>query len=113
MEKIFDRTFFNGHAPVLKDKWIGFIISGPLSHRQNLRETLDVLAETWYTKPVGVVTDEHETEAGITRHLEGLVQRLDLARKNRLSFGPKFYHAGGQKIFEGFYFQYIRRVPGR
>ncbi len=37
-KKFFDRSFFNGHAPVLKGKRIGFVISGNLSQLQNLRE---------------------------------------------------------------------------
>ncbi len=45
-KQFFDRSFFNGHVPVLKGKRIGFIISGPLQQRQNLRETLDALTQT-------------------------------------------------------------------
>jgi multimeric flavodoxin WrbA len=41
----FDRSFFNGHAPSLIGKQMGFIISGPLSQTPNLRQILETYVE--------------------------------------------------------------------
>lgn len=41
----FDRSFFNGHTPVLKEKQVGFVICGPFSQINNLREILTAYVE--------------------------------------------------------------------
>jgi len=50
----FDRSFFNGHAPSLSGKQIGFIISGPLSQIPNLRQALEGYLEAQHANPVGL-----------------------------------------------------------
>lgn len=103
-KKFFDRSFFNGHAPVLKDKRIGFMIAGPLSQIQNLREVLNALPQIWHTKQVGIVTDEQETGRQITEQIEAFAENLLLAEKNELAFGANFYQVGGSKLFRDFVF---------
>lgn len=104
-KKFFDRSFFNGHAPVLKGKRAGFVISGNLSQHQNLREILDVFCETWHMKSVGTVTDEHDSEHELTLQLKAFAENLNLCVKNDLEFGPTFYQVGGGKIFRDFIFE--------
>jgi multimeric flavodoxin WrbA len=104
-KKFFDRSFFNGHAPVLKGKRAGFVISGNLSQHQNLREILNVFHENWHMKPIGVVTDEHDSEHEITRQLKAFAENLNLCVKNDLEFGPTFYQIAGGKIFRDFIFE--------
>ena len=101
-KKFFDRSFFNGHAPVLKGKRMGFIISGPLSRYQNLREVLEAMVETWHAKSIGMVTDEHETTEQVTEQIDAFIRNMLLAEKNDLVFGPKFYQVGGGRIFRDF-----------
>lgn len=103
-KKFFDRSFFNGHAPVLKDKRIGFMISGPLSQIQNLREVLEALAQVWHTKPFGIVTDEQGNAQQVSEQIDAFAENLLLAEKNDLAFGAKFYQVGGSKIFRDFVF---------
>ncbi|MBN2060190.1 MAG: NAD(P)H-dependent oxidoreductase [Deltaproteobacteria bacterium] len=101
-KRFLDRSFFNGHAPVLMGKRLGFIISGPLSRIQNLRETLEALAEIWHMKTSGIVTDEFKTSADITRHIQAFVKELELASYQNLEFGSKFYQVAGKAIFRDF-----------
>jgi multimeric flavodoxin WrbA len=103
-KKFFDRSFFNGHAPVLMDKRLGFIISGPLSQIQNLREILEVFGDNWHMKSAGLVTDEHRTSEEITTHIRAFASELKLTDEQNLEFGDRFYRVGGQKIFRDFIF---------
>lgn len=103
-KKFFDRSFFNGHAPILKAKRLGFMISGPLSQIQNLREILEALAQVWHTKPFGIVTDEQGTAQQISEQIAAFADNLLLVEKNDLAFGAKFYRVGGSKIFRDFVF---------
>ena len=103
-KKFFDRSFFNGHVPVLMGKRLGFIISGPLSRLQNLGETLELLGEMWHMKSSGIVTDEHLTSEEITTHIRAFAKELELASDRNLEFGSRFYRVGGMKIFRDFIF---------
>jgi len=101
-KKFFDRSFYNGHAPVLMGKRLGFIISGPLSQIQNLRELLELFGEMWHMKTAGIVTDEHKTSRDITTYIQSFARELALASDQDLEFGPRFYRVGGTKIFRDF-----------
>ena len=101
-KKFLDRSFFNGHAPVLMGKRLGFIISGPLSQIQNLRESLEALAEIWHMKSFGFVTDEAATSAKITEQICAFTKELELACFQDLEFGPKFYQVAARILFRDF-----------
>jgi multimeric flavodoxin WrbA len=103
-KKFLDRSFFNGHVPVLRGKRVGFMLSGPLSQIQNLRECLEALADNWHMKTFGIVTDEHDTSEAITAHIRAFAEELELVSHNNVEFSPTFYRAGGQKIFRDFIF---------
>ena len=103
-KKFFDRSFFNGHVPVLKGKRLGFIISGPLSHLQNLREILEAMSQMWHMKSLDIVTDEYATSTKITEQLGSFAQKLAISEQTGLDFGARFYQVGGGKIFRDFIF---------
>jgi multimeric flavodoxin WrbA len=103
-KRFFDRSFFNGHAPVLQGKRMGFMVSGPLSQIQNLRENLEAIADNWHMKTYRIVTDEHDTSEAITEHINAFARELELVSHNDVEFSPSFYRAGGQKIFRDFIF---------
>ena len=101
-KRFFDRSFFNGHAPVLMGKRLGFIISGPLRRIQNLRELLEAYGEIWHMKTTGIVTDEHAASGEITGHIRAFAKELELVNENNMAFGARFYRVGGSKIFRDF-----------
>ena len=72
---IYDRAFFNNHTPTLIGKQIGYIVSGPLSQNQNLKEMLIAHVEYQDSNYVDVVTDEF----GDSAHIDALL--YDLAKK--------------------------------
>ena len=95
----FDRSFFNGHAPSLIGKQLGFIISGPLSQIPNLRQILEAHAEMQRANLAGIVTDEYGDAAEIDNLLQNLAGRLVRFAASGYIRTPTFLGIGGAKLF--------------
>jgi len=63
----FDRIFFNTHTPVLIDKQVALVISGPLGQNPNLMEIFSGSFEFQGANLTGVVTDEYGDSADLKR----------------------------------------------
>lgn len=95
----FDRSFFNTHTPILRDKQIGFVISGPLSQLPNLREIMEGYFECQWTNVVDFVTDEYNDSTTIDALIDSMVERL-LRFSEKSYIKPKtFLGVGGTKVF--------------
>ena len=95
----FDRSFFNGHAPSLMGKQLGFIISGPLSQIPNLRQILEASAEIQHANLAGFVTDEYGDAAQIDSLLQDLARNLVRFAGSGYIRTPTFLGVGGTKLF--------------
>lgn len=79
----FDRSFFMGHIPAIKDKQVGFVIAGPLSGNPHLRQILEAYFEVNEANLVAIISDECDTSAGLDEQLDLLVRRLvDFSQQN-------------------------------
>jgi len=70
----FDRSFFNTHTPVLMQKQIAFVISGPFGQIPNLVEIFQGFMELQKANLVGFVTDESGSSTDIDRLLDQLMR---------------------------------------
>jgi len=106
----FDRSFFNGHIPVLESRQIGFVISGPLGQVQNLREILAGYVGMQHANLVGFVSDDIGSSAEIDAALQGIA--VYAVRCERLGYvqPPTFYQVGGGKIFRDAIWSRLRFV---
>jgi multimeric flavodoxin WrbA len=95
----FDRSFFNGHAPSLIGKQIGFIISGPLSQVPNLRQVLEACVEIQHANLAGFVTDEYGDGVDIDNLLQSLAERVILYADSGYIKPSTFLGVGGTKVF--------------
>ena len=95
----FDRSFFNGHAPSLTGKQVGFIISGPLSQIPNLRQILEAWVEIQLANLAGFVTDEYGDTALIDTLLQDLAKNLVQFADSGYIMTPTFLGVGGMKLF--------------
>lgn len=95
----FDRSFFVGHAPSLRGKQMGFLISGPLSQIPNLRQILEAYVEMQHANLAGMVTDESGDSAEIDHLLETLAGRLVRFAENQYIKPISFLRVGGEKLF--------------
>lgn len=97
-KQFFDRSFFMGHIPSLKDKQIGFVIAGPLHQIPSLKEALVAWADNGGCH-AHVVTDEVPDSGELDALLDTMAQRL-LACAEITYIPPQtFYAVGGHKIF--------------
>ncbi|MHA1726685.1 MAG: NAD(P)H-dependent oxidoreductase [Promethearchaeota archaeon] len=96
---IYDRAFYNNHTPTLINKQVGYLISGPLSQNQNLREILQAYVEYQNSNLVGIVTDEFGTSEELDHILFDFVQSMLQLSKQELIKPPTFLGVGGMKIF--------------
>lgn len=95
----FDRSFFNNHAPTMKGKQIGFIISGPLRQIPNLRQIFEAWFEVQRSSIVDFITDEDENSAQTDQLLQSLAERLIRFAGEGYLKPATFLGVGGAKIF--------------
>jgi multimeric flavodoxin WrbA len=95
----FDRSFFNGHVPVLENKQMGFVISGPLSQIPNLREILTAYVGMQHTNLVGFVSDDLGSSTEIDAALQSVASRAAMYSEMGYTQPPTFYEVGGRKLF--------------
>ena len=95
----FDRSFFNGHTPVLQGKQIGFVISGPFNQINNLREIFEASVEMQHAGLVGFVSDDMGSPAEINIGLQNMALRSVAQSKLGYIPPPTFYQVAGSKIF--------------
>lgn len=77
MKVFIDRYFSNGHRPVLKNKLMGFIVSGPLAQLATLREVLTSHVEVSHCQHLGIVTDEQMDPAETAERLLSMARAAD------------------------------------
>jgi multimeric flavodoxin WrbA len=106
----FDRSFFNGHIPVLPDKQIGFVISGPFSQIYNLREIFEASVEMQHAGLVGFVSDDMGSPAEINTALQNMASRSVAQSKLGYIPPPTFYQVAGTKLFRDAVWSRLRVV---
>ncbi|WP_300672603.1 NAD(P)H-dependent oxidoreductase [Desulfoluna sp.] len=98
-KQFFDRSFFQNHVPVLKDKQIGFLIAGPLTQMVALKGTLDAMIEWQGAHLTDTVTDEVEDSAFIDARIDTMVRRITAFAEREYIRPPTFVGIGGRKVF--------------
>jgi len=107
-KKFIDRSFYNNHTPVLAGKQIGFLVSGPLSKLDSLREFIRAMPEFQHANMVDVVTDE----AGYPKELDRAIRNMAFSAvalaDRHYEAPPTFYSVGGWKIFRDEVWSWLR-----
>jgi multimeric flavodoxin WrbA len=98
-KRFFDRSFFNGHVPVLENKQIGFVISGPFSQINNLREILAAYVGWQRSNLVGFASDDVGGSTEIDAALQSIASRAAMCSERGYIQPPTFYQVGGTKLF--------------
>jgi len=96
-----DRNFCNGHRTVTVGMPVGYLISGPYSREENLRNVLEARSETGGNYLCGTATDEQNTDGQV----ESLAKMLTFALKTKHTAPQNFWGVGGMKIFRDLIYQ--------
>ncbi len=106
----FDRSFFNGHIPALREKQIGFVISGPFSQIYNLREILEAYVGMQDSNLVGFVSDDMDSSAAINTALQIVASNAVMYSKLAYIKPRTFYQVAGTKLFRDAVWSKLRVV---
>jgi multimeric flavodoxin WrbA len=106
----FDRSFFNGHIPALRDKQIGFVISGPFSQIYNLREILEGYVGMQDSNLVGFVSDDMGSTTEINTALQIVASNAVMYSKLAYIKPRTFYQVAGKKLFRDAVWSRLRVV---
>jgi len=106
----FDRSFFNGHIPVLRDKQIGFVISGPFSQIYNLREIFEAYVGMQDSNLVGFVSDDMGNSAEINAALQIVASKAVMYSNLGYIKPQMFYQVAGTKLFRDAVWSRLRPV---
>lgn len=93
-----DRSFYNGHRPVLNGRQNACILSGPLKENPDIRADFTARAEISDSNLSGIVTDEDSAER-VQGALRALSEKLVSAYGNRLIKPSTFPAVGGKLLF--------------
>jgi multimeric flavodoxin WrbA len=95
----FDRSFFNTHQSVLKGKQFLFLVSGPLSRLDNLRQTLQGYVEWQGGNIVDFVSDEVTAGSELDALIDAAAERCAAALGSAEMKPATFLGVGGTKVF--------------
>ncbi|MCW7752707.1 NAD(P)H-dependent oxidoreductase [Desulfobotulus sp. H1] len=95
----FDRGFYNTHTPTLREKQLGFVISGPLGQMAPFREVLTAFTEWQGAGLVDLVSDECADASVLDSQLDTLAERTVEASELGYVAPPTFLGRAGMKVF--------------
>lgn len=94
-----DRRFYQTHQPGLPGKQIGYLISGPLSLEQNLRQMIQAMAEFDQANLVDLLTDEVQASESLDRSITEFAEKLVWYARRNFMQPRTFLGVGGTKLF--------------
>ncbi len=107
---VFDRSFFRGHAPSLIGTQLAYLVSGPLSQNDNLRQVLQAYAMMQRCSLAGMVSDEVTASADLDVLIQNLAADMVNFSGQEYSSPDNFLFLGGKKIFRDDIYGDLRTV---
>ena len=104
----FDRSFYNGHIPVLKGKKAAWLVSGALRQNANLREIIEGYTQVSGAYIACIATDEYESSQEITSKLCSLAGSLMWALEKNMDVPHNFLAFSSHLLFRDFLYQGAR-----
>lgn len=107
-KRFLDRNFFVNHAPRLKDRQFAWIISGDISNKQYIIDTIDGWAQNNRSNLCDIVTDSSDDSAYISRKIDSLAKDIITYSESDYIKPNNFIGVGGSKVFRDEVFANIR-----
>jgi multimeric flavodoxin WrbA len=109
-KQFFDRSFFNTHQPVLKEKQVLFLISGPLAQNSNFREILISYVEFQEANLINIISDDNCNSTELDSNIQSAaVLGIDFAER-KYNKTRTFRAVSGMKIFRDDIFEGLKVV---
>jgi multimeric flavodoxin WrbA len=103
-----DRSFYNGHVPVLREKQVAYIVSGRLRENRNIREILEAYADIERAHTVGIATDEYDTSEEITARIRMLADDMAWSLEKNYLPPQSFRGKGGHLLLRDLIYGELR-----
>jgi len=97
-KQFLDRMFCNGHIPFIEGAQLCYLISGPLSQIDNLRQLITAQAEFGWGNSVGIITDEFGDSDEINNLIYNMAKQAIKFSKSGYIQPPTFINIGGYKL---------------
>ena len=98
-KQFIDRGFFNGHTPIFEGVQLCYILSGPLSQLDILRQSITAHAELGWGNIVDIITDEFGESEDLNELIYNMAKKSIEFSKSGYIQPPTFINIGGYKIF--------------
>lgn len=98
-KEFFDRRFFMNHVPELRDKQIGYLISGSLSRMPYMYDFCQGSSEVQHANLAGIVSDESCDSDEINTSIQKLAEQVTAFSKSKYCQPQTFLGISGGKIF--------------
>ena len=98
-QRFFDRSFYNTHKPLLNNKHLGILISGPVHYIPHTTEILQGFFQVEGSHVIDIVTDESRDSKHIDELIYGLAIRLASCAELDYIMPSTFLGVAGLKIF--------------
>ncbi|HTX72321.1 MAG TPA: NAD(P)H-dependent oxidoreductase [Rectinemataceae bacterium] len=105
-----DRSFFNTHQRVLRGKQFLLLASGPLSHLDNFRQTMQAWVEWQGGNLIDMLSDEVGSSTELERIIDASAERAGAALASGTLRPATFLGVGGMKIFRDDIYDGLRIV---
>jgi multimeric flavodoxin WrbA len=109
-KEYYDRRFFMNHVPDLKDKQVGFLVSGRMSQMPYLYDFCQGFFECQQANFAGIVCDETGNSDEIDASIQKLAEHVITFSNNAYCQPQTFLGVGGSKIFRDDIWGKLRHV---
>ena len=109
-QRYLERSFVRTHQPILKNKQVAFLISGPLSQNHTAREVLTAYTETMGGNLVSIISDEVTSPNELSRTIGHTARTLAAFSTANVQKPQSFLGVAGMKIFRDEIFSGLRFV---
>ena len=98
-KQFLDRAFYNGHTPIIEGVQLCYLLTGPLSQIENLRQLISCITEISGGNLVDIITDEFGDSDEINNLIFNMAQKALKFSQTGYVQTPTFMSVGGYKIF--------------
>ena len=110
IKRMFDRSFYKTHIPVLAGKQMGYLVSGPLSQEFNFRTMMEFYPDMEEANLFGIVSDESGNSGEIDAQIAGMSENAVRFAESGYIRPSTFLGVGGRKVFRDSIYGRMRLV---
>ncbi|MGM0508445.1 MAG: NAD(P)H-dependent oxidoreductase [Fusobacteriota bacterium] len=105
MKKFWDRSFVNGHRPILAEKQTLYLVSGPFRQIPIIKEEIKARSQVGKINLVDIISDDMGDSKYLDKLLEESAKRFEKSILDNKKELQNFFGVAGHKIFRDFIYK--------